>query len=67
MIAGNSQGGPMVRPGARATERPPAAITAMSAGQRGSRLIAEPSPVQAPVLQAATASPRPLTATRSTA
>jgi NADH dehydrogenase len=36
-------------------------------GQRGSRLIAEPSPVQAPILPAATTSPRPLAAIHSTA
>ena len=36
-------------------------------GQRGSRLIAEPSPVPGPVVQAATATPPPLAASRSTA
>src|SRR5437868_14497751 len=36
MIAGNSQSGPIVSPGASATDNPPAATTAMTAGHRGS-------------------------------
>jgi len=36
-MAGNSHGGPILRPGANASDNPPAAAMAMMGGQRGSR------------------------------